>query len=157
MFSEKLFLKNFCKQLFCIICTCNFLSQVFNENFVNFITNSHENIVACITFLQKLFTTKKLESKLYRSVQQSCTSIFLCTKNSKGQPRCFTEHPTGAELELPPTAARNGRSPSRLPTASLRRARHCVVVPEALRRLSAVPVEGKLEGDQRVDVDCVMR
>jgi len=59
MFSEKLFLKDFCEQLFCIIYTCNFLSHVSNENF------AHENIVACITFLQKLFTTKKLESKLY--------------------------------------------------------------------------------------------
>ena len=36
LFSEKLFLKNFCKQLFCIIYTCNFLSQVSNENFANF-------------------------------------------------------------------------------------------------------------------------
>ena len=59
MFSEKLFLKFFCKQLFCIIYTYNFLSQVSNENF------AHDNIVACITFLQKLFTTKKLELKLY--------------------------------------------------------------------------------------------
>ena len=153
LFSEKLFLKNFCKQLFCIICTCNFLSQVFNENFVNFY---HK-------FTWEYCRVHNFSAKIVHNQKVGVEALLV------GPTKLHIKFFVHQKLKI--------CSPNIVPALSsscLRRPRKTgeaqpsfgskLAAGEALRRwawgvapLVGRSCRGQVEGDQRVDVDCVMR
>ena len=152
IFSEKLLLKNFCKQLFCIICTCNFLSQVSNENFENFYHKFTWEYCRVHNFSAKIVHNQKVGVEALLVGPTKLHIKFFVHQKFKRTAAMFhrTSYRRWARAVSDGRAKRAKPKPSS--TASLLRARHCVVAPPVGRSC-----QGQVEGDQRVDVDCGMR
>jgi len=158
IFSEKLFLKNFCKQLFCIICTCNFLSQVFNENFVNFYHKFTWEYCRVHNFSAKIVHNQKVGVEaLLVGPTKLHIKFFVHQKFKRRTAAMF--HRTSYRRWA--RAASDGRAKRAKPKPF---SGSKLAAGEALRRwawgvapLVGRSCRGQVEGDQRVDVDCGMR